>query len=140
VLGTAALRDPAFAASVVAAHGAARLAVAIDVRDGLALGDGWRPGARGVPPDEAVARLADVGIETFEVTSVDRDGRLAGPDLDLLRALVGLGHGEVIASGGIATLDDLRAVRSIGCRGAIVGRALYEGRFTLRDAIATLAP
>jgi phosphoribosylformimino-5-aminoimidazole carboxamide ribonucleotide (ProFAR) isomerase len=74
-------------------------------------------------------------VRTFEVTAIDRDGTLEGPDLDLLRRLVGLGLGKVIASAGIATLDDLAAVRAIGCAGAVVGRALYAGRFALGDAL-----
>jgi phosphoribosylformimino-5-aminoimidazole carboxamide ribotide isomerase len=139
VIGTAAIRDPAFAGRLVALHGSDRIAVALDIRDGLALGEGWRPGAPGVPPTDAVAALADYGIQTFAVTAIARDGRLEGPDLDLLASLVALGRGRVIASGGIGSLDDLRRVRDLGCAGAIVGKALYEGRFTLIEASATLA-
>lgn len=134
-IGTAALVDPAFAARLVGAHGSARIAVAIDVRDGLALGEGWRPGAAGMPPEDALRTLADVGIVTFEATSIARDGLLNGPDLDLLERLVELDRGEVIASGGIRSEEDLAAVRSIGCRGAIVGRALYEGSLELASAL-----
>ena len=92
-------------------------------------------GAATVDAADAIERLADVGVETFEVTAIDRDGLLDGPDLALYERLVGLDRGAVIASGGISTIDDLRALRGIGCAGAIVGRALYEGRFTLVDAI-----
>ncbi len=136
VVGTAALADPAFAGRLVVTHGAERIAVALDVRDGLAVGHGWRTGAPGVPAGEAMARLADVGVTTFEVTAIERDGTLAGPDLALLGALAGAGRGDVIASAGISSADDLRAVRALGCRGAIVGRALYVGRVTLAEAIA----
>lgn len=135
-VGTAALRDPGFAARLVAQHGEERIAAAIDVRDGLALGDGWRPGAPGLPAAAALQRLADAGIVTFEVTAVDRDGLLEGPDLDLLRSLIDLGRGRIIASGGITTIDDLLRVQAAGCAGAIVGRALYEGRIDLAAAIA----
>jgi phosphoribosylformimino-5-aminoimidazole carboxamide ribotide isomerase len=138
-VGTAALRDPAFAARLVARHGAARIVAAIDVRDGLALGEAWRPGAAGLGVQDAVERLAEAGVRTFEVTAVARDGGLGGPDLDLLRLVVGLGRGDVIASGGVGTIDDLLALRDLGCRGAIVGRALYEGRFTLADALRTVS-
>jgi phosphoribosylformimino-5-aminoimidazole carboxamide ribotide isomerase len=134
VVGTAAIADPALAGRLVATHGAARIAVALDVRDGLAVGHGWRPGAPGVPVAEAMAHLADVGVTTFEVTAIDRDGTLEGPDLDLLARLVALLRGAVIASAGISSADDLRAVRALGCRGAIVGRALYEARLTLAEA------
>lgn len=139
VVGTAALRDPGFAAELVARHGALRVAAAIDVRDGLALGEGWRAGAPGMPAAEAVARLADAGIATFEVTAIDRDGLLGGPDLALLGELVSLGRGAIVASGGVASIGDLLATRAAGCTGAIVGRALYEGRLDLAAAAARLA-
>jgi phosphoribosylformimino-5-aminoimidazole carboxamide ribotide isomerase len=130
-VGTAALRDPSFARSLVARYGPARIVASIDVRDGLALGEGWRPGAAGLPVVDAVETLAAAGIDTFEVTAIDRDGSLEGPDLDLLRALVGLGRGRVIASGGISGIDDVLAVQAAGCGGAIVGKAIYEGRVDL---------
>src|SRR3989442_1648628 len=86
-----------------------RLAVALDVRGGLAIGEGWRSGATGVPPDEAIRRLADVGVATFEVTSISRDGLLGGPDLAMLGQVVDLGRGRVIASGGVARVEDIDA-------------------------------
>jgi phosphoribosylformimino-5-aminoimidazole carboxamide ribotide isomerase len=138
VIGTALLRDPDLATTLVARHGPDRLVASIDVRDGLALGEGWRDGAPGLPAAEAVAGLAAAGMETFEVTAIERDGLLEGPDLDLLRSLVGLGSGRIIASGGIASIDDVIAVQAAGCAGAIVGRALYEGRIDLRTLMAML--
>ena len=134
VLGTAAFRDPSFAGRAVATHGADRIAVAIDVRGGLAVGEGWRDGAPGVPAETALEALDAEGVATFEATAIDRDGLLGGPDLELLRRLLAIDRGRVIASGGIATLDDIRAVREIGCAGVIVGRALYEGRLSLAEA------
>jgi phosphoribosylformimino-5-aminoimidazole carboxamide ribotide isomerase len=136
ILGTAALSDPGFAGRLAERFGAERIAVALDVRDGLAVGHGWVPGTPGTAAKEALARLADVGIRTFEVTAIDRDGTLEGPDLALLRELVGQGRGAIIASAGIASAADIAAVRALGCAGAIVGRALYEGRLTLEDALA----
>jgi phosphoribosylformimino-5-aminoimidazole carboxamide ribotide isomerase len=109
--------------------------VALDIRDGLALGEGWRAGAAGVRAEDALMTLADQGVTTFEATAIERDGLLGGPDVDLLGRLVGLDRGDVIASGGIASLDDINAVRALGCAGAIVGRAIYEGRFDLVQAI-----
>ncbi len=135
VVGTAALRDPVFAGRLVARHGPARIAVALDVRDGLALGEAWRQGATGQPAEAVLAALADQGVSTFEATSIERDGLLTGPDLALLGRLVGLGRGRVIASGGVSSVVDLRAVRAIGASGAIVGRAIYEGRLSLEDAL-----
>ena len=135
VVGTAALRDPRFAGRLVAAHGADRVAVALDVRDGMALGEGWRHGAPAILAEDALTALAEEGVTTFEATAVARDGLLDGPDLELLAALVALDRGRVIASGGVASVEDTRAVRAIGCAGAIVGRALYEGRLDLAQAI-----
>lgn len=135
VLGTAALHDPSFAGQAVALHGVDRIAVAIDVRGGLAIGDGWQNGAFGVPAETALQALSDQGVTTFEATAIERDGLLRGPDLRLLHRLVALDRGRVIASGGITTLDDLHAVREIGCAGAIIGRALYDGRLGLAEAL-----
>lgn len=136
VVGTAGIRDPAFVARLVADHGPERMACALDVRDGLAVGHGWRDGAPGVPVGDAMRALADAGATTFEVTAIDRDGTLQGPDLALLGRLVALDRGAVIASAGIASVEDLRAVRDLGCRGAIVGRALYDGRLALPAALS----
>jgi phosphoribosylformimino-5-aminoimidazole carboxamide ribotide isomerase len=138
VIGTALLRDPGFAGTLVARHGPDRLVASIDVRDGLALGEGWREGAPGLPAADAVSRLAAAGIETFEVTAIERDGLLEGPDLDLLRRLVGLERGRIIASGGISSVDDVLAAQAAGCAGAIVGRALYEDRIDLRALVTML--
>jgi phosphoribosylformimino-5-aminoimidazole carboxamide ribotide isomerase len=137
-VGTAALRDPSFALGVVARHGPDRIVGSLDIRDGLALGEGWRPGAAGVPAAAALGRLSAVGIDTFEVTAIDRDGLMAGPDIALLRTLVRLGRGRIIASGGIASLEDVLAVQAAGCAGAIIGRALYEGRVTVREIVAAI--
>jgi len=138
VVGTAALRGTRFAAALVAHYRADRIVVALDVRRGMAIGDGWRAGATGVPVEAAVARLADVGVEIFEVTAIDRDGSLGGPDLALYERLIALRHGAIIASGGIATVADLRAVRDLGCAGAIVGRALLDGSLDLAEAFAAV--
>ncbi len=138
VVGTAALRDPSFAAELVARHGPDRIVVAIDVRDGLALGEGWRDGAPGLPAADAIELLARTGIGTFEVTAIDRDGLLEGPDLALLRDLVALERGRIIASGGVSSVDDVVAVQAVGCAGAIVGRALYEGHLHVAEILAAL--
>jgi phosphoribosylformimino-5-aminoimidazole carboxamide ribotide isomerase len=139
VLGTSALRDRELVATLIDRHGPAAIAVALDVRDGRALGDGWVEGAGGPAVDDAVERLAEAGVGIFVVTAIARDGLLGGPDLDLLARVLASTRAAVIASGGIATLADLVAVRDLGCAGAIVGRALYEGRFTLPEALAAVA-
>jgi len=139
VVGTRALREPSFAGALVARYGHNRIVASIDVRDGEALGEGWLEGTPGVPVLEAVAALAAAGVDLFEVTAIDRDGLLGGADLDLLRRLVALGRGRIIASGGIASIADVIAVQAAGCAGAIVGRAIYEGRVDLRDLARAIA-
>lgn len=139
VIGTAALRDPAWAGQLVSIHGPERIAAAIDVRAGFAVGQGWAGEAAGVKVADVIERLADAGVVTFEVTAIDRDGSLEGPDLRLYERLIGLGAGAILASGGVATLQDLRRLRAVGCAGAIIGRALYEARFDLVDALAMAA-
>ncbi len=136
VLGTAALRNVALVAELVSQHGRDRVAVALDVRDGRALGDAWVADAAGVAVEAALERLVAVGVGRFVVTAVERDGLLGGPDLALLRRVVRATPATIIASGGIASLSDLEAVRAAGCRGAIVGRALYEGRLDISTALA----
>jgi phosphoribosylformimino-5-aminoimidazole carboxamide ribotide isomerase len=150
VLGTAALADPDLVARMLESLGATRLAVAIDVRDGLAVGSAWQAGAPGVSAVEAVSALARLGVATFEVTAIERDGSLEGPDLDLLATIrTTLRHEEdsarggpqqyeLVASGGIRSVEDLRAVRDLGCSGAIVGRSILEGRLDLSEAISAL--
>jgi phosphoribosylformimino-5-aminoimidazole carboxamide ribotide isomerase len=136
VVGTAAIRDSGFAAELVGRWGSDSIVVAVDVRDGHAQGDGWLEAATKDAPATLMARLADVGVKTFEVTAIDRDGMLAGPDLELYRTLVAAGHSDIIASGGIASVADLAAVRDAGCVGAIVGRAIFEGRLSVADALS----
>ena len=138
IVGTAVLRDAGLAATLVTRHGAERIAASLDVRAGRVAGHGWDPGADGDAVEEVLVRLALAGIRTFEVTAIERDGELSGPDVELLRSLVALGRGEIVASAGIRSVEDLRTVRELGCRGAIVGRALYEGDLDLADALAAL--
>jgi phosphoribosylformimino-5-aminoimidazole carboxamide ribonucleotide (ProFAR) isomerase len=133
------LRDPELVERLTARFGVTRIAVALDVRDGLAVGQGWVPGAAGVPVEEALARLAGSGARTFIVTAIERDGLLAGPNLELLGRMVDLDLGDIVASAGVSSLDDITAVRKIGCRGAVVGRAIYEGRLDLAAAVRLAA-
>jgi phosphoribosylformimino-5-aminoimidazole carboxamide ribotide isomerase len=136
VIGTSAVRDPQFARALVAGHGAGSVAVALDVRDGLAVGEGWRLGADGRDVLDVLRALVAAGVETFIVTSIARDGLLGGPDLRLLESVRGAAPVvDVIASGGIGSADDIRAVARIGCSGAIVGRALYDGTLSVEAAL-----
>lgn len=139
VVGTAALLRPELVAGLVRRFGSDRIAVALDVRGGLAVGQGWvsRSGD-GVPVEEAMARLEQAGVQTFEVTAIERDGTMEGPDLALLERLTARTGAHVIASAGVASVEDLQAVRAIGCAGAIIGRALYEGRLSVAAALAAV--
>lgn len=136
VVGTAALRDPAFVGRVVRAHGTTRIAVALDVRGDRAVGEGWVADAAGQPLEEVLRRLGDEGAAAFEVTAIDRDGTLEGPDVALLRKVIGWTRADVVASAGIRSTADIATLRELGCAGAIVGRALYEGMLGLADALA----
>ena len=138
VLGTAFIRDPGMAAGMVARWGPRRIVAAVDVRDGRAVGDGWTAGAAGAPALELVTSLRSAGVELFAVTAIARDGLLTGPDMDLLAgaARVAGGASRIIASAGVSSLDDIRALAAAGYGGAILGRALYEGRIDLAAALA----
>jgi phosphoribosylformimino-5-aminoimidazole carboxamide ribotide isomerase len=144
VIGTRAAIDEGVVARLLARHGAARLAVGIDTRDGrvAARGEGGGGGAAttrvDVSPVELARRVLALGARTAIYTDAARDGTLAGPDLDGARAIARLGL-DVIVSGGVASLDDLRRAAAAGLAGAIVGRALHEGRFTLAEALACVA-
>jgi phosphoribosylformimino-5-aminoimidazole carboxamide ribotide isomerase len=133
VMGTAAVLSPELVPAALARAGADRLAVGIDARAGIVAIRGWREQS-GERVDDVARRVIGEGIRTVVYTDVARDGMLEGPDLAGAAALQALGA-EVIASGGVATLDDVRRLRDAGLAGAIVGRAIYEGRFTVREAV-----
>jgi 1-(5-phosphoribosyl)-5-[(5-phosphoribosylamino)methylideneamino] imidazole-4-carboxamide isomerase/N-(5'phosphoribosyl)anthranilate isomerase len=141
-LGTAALEDPAWCAKVVAEHGD-RVAVGLDVRITEA---GHRLAARGWTQDggdlwEVLDRLNADGCTRYVVTDVSKDGTLRGPNLELLREVCARTDAPVIASGGVSSVDDLRALSGLvdeGVEGAIVGKALYAGAFTLTEALSAV--
>ncbi|WP_273165844.1 bifunctional 1-(5-phosphoribosyl)-5-((5-phosphoribosylamino)methylideneamino)imidazole-4-carboxamide isomerase/phosphoribosylanthranilate isomerase PriA [Actinomyces israelii] len=135
-LGTAALEDPEWTERVIAEHGE-RIAVGLDVRGTTLAARGWT--REGGDLWETLARLDSAGCSRYVVTDVARDGTLSGPSIGLLRQVCARTSAPVVASGGIAQLDDLRAlVRLVpeGIEGAIVGKALYNGNFTLEEALA----
>lgn len=134
VLGTAAVTDPGLVPEAIALAGPDGVAIGLDAKAGQLAIRGWVE-TSSAPVAEVCRRVVALGARTVIYTDVARDGMLAGPDLDGALALKPLGA-TVIVSGGVASLDDLRAVRRAGLAGAIVGRALYEGRFTLEEAIA----
>ena len=134
VIGTAAATDPAMLRAAVALASPERLAVGVDARDGFVAIRGWTETCTLRAADLA-RDVVNLGITTLIYTDVTRDGMLQGPDVAGATALMATGA-QVVASGGVATLDDLHRVREAGLAGAIVGRALYEGRIALREAIA----
>ncbi|MES2307099.1 MAG: 1-(5-phosphoribosyl)-5-[(5-phosphoribosylamino)methylideneamino]imidazole-4-carboxamide isomerase [Gemmatimonadota bacterium] len=138
VVGTAAVEQPELLDAMVNEVGARQVAVGIDARDGIVALRGWTE----LSPIRAIdlaRRVADQGIGTVIATDIARDGMLGGPDitgsLAIAAALATAPDPDLIVSGGVATLDDLRTIAAAGLGGAIVGRALYEGRFTLREAL-----
>jgi 1-(5-phosphoribosyl)-5-[(5-phosphoribosylamino)methylideneamino] imidazole-4-carboxamide isomerase/N-(5'phosphoribosyl)anthranilate isomerase len=135
-IGTAALEQPEWCAKVIAEHGD-RVAIGLDVRGRTLAARGWT--REGGDLYEVLARLDAEGCARYVVTDVNKDGMLAGPNLELLRDVCAATPAPVVASGGVTTLDDIRALMELvplGVEGAIAGTALYEGRFTLEDALA----
>ncbi len=134
-LGTAALEDPGWTADAIAAHGE-RVAVGLDVRGHTLAARGWT--REGGDLWEVLARLDEAGCARYVVTDVAKDGTLRGPNVDLLREVCSRTGAKVVASGGVSSLDDVAALRALvplGVEGAIVGKALYAGAFTLPQAL-----
>jgi 1-(5-phosphoribosyl)-5-[(5-phosphoribosylamino)methylideneamino] imidazole-4-carboxamide isomerase/N-(5'phosphoribosyl)anthranilate isomerase len=134
-LGTAALENPEWAAHVIAQYGDA-IAVGLDVRGTTLAARGWTKD--GGDLWQVLDRLEEAGCTRYVVTDVTKDGTLKGPNIQLLRDVMERTHRPVIASGGIASLDDIAALRDLvplGLEGAIVGKALYAGAFTLAEAL-----
>ena len=139
-IGTAALENPEWVARVIAEHGD-RIAVGLDVRGTTLSARGWTQD--GGELFEVLARLDGQGCARYVVTDVAKDGTLSGPNLDLLRSVCEATDAPVVASGGVGSLADLHAIASLvaeGVEGAIIGKALYSGAFTLPEALAAVAP
>ncbi len=136
LIGTLAFRDPPALDRLVARHGD-RICVTADTLEGSVRVAGWQEDS-GVDVVAAVRELAGRGVGAFLVTAIERDGTLAGPDLRLLAAVRQATDVLLLASGGIGSIDDLRAVRDVGADGVVVGRALLAGAFTLPEALGQL--
>ncbi|HEY9424483.1 MAG TPA: bifunctional 1-(5-phosphoribosyl)-5-((5-phosphoribosylamino)methylideneamino)imidazole-4-carboxamide isomerase/phosphoribosylanthranilate isomerase PriA, partial [Microterricola sp.] len=134
-LGTAALENPEWAASVIAQYGEA-IAVGLDVRGTTLAARGWTKD--GGDLWAVLDRLESAGCARYVLTDVTKDGTLQGPNIELLKQVMARTHRPVVASGGISSLDDIAALRELvpgGLEGAIVGKALYAGAFTLAEAL-----
>jgi phosphoribosylformimino-5-aminoimidazole carboxamide ribotide isomerase len=139
ILGTAALRDPELVRGAARAW-PGRVAVAIDARGGRVAVEGWAQ-VSDVPAVDLARRFEDAGVAAIVYTDIERDGAMAGPNVEATAALARAVEVPVIASGGVASMADLRALKESGAPldGAISGRALYEGRLDLAEAVAYLA-
>ncbi len=137
ILGALAFSDPTAINRVQQKFGSAPVIVALDNKDGKVMVAGWQT-PTAFTMTEALEKFSKLGVKTFLVTSIVKDGMLQGPDLETLRQACQYPNVNVIAAGGIGGLNDLVALKRIGVEGAIVGKALYEGRFTLEEAIKTV--
>ncbi|WP_229075752.1 bifunctional 1-(5-phosphoribosyl)-5-((5-phosphoribosylamino)methylideneamino)imidazole-4-carboxamide isomerase/phosphoribosylanthranilate isomerase PriA [Actinoplanes sp. DH11] len=138
-IGTAALEDPEWCDRICGEYGD-RVAIGLDVRGRTLAARGWT--RDGGDLYEVLARLDKAGASRYVVTDITKDGTMRGPNLDLLREVCAATDKPVIASGGVSTLEDLRALATlepVGVEGVIAGKALYAGAFTVREALAALA-
>ena len=137
-IGTAAMENPGWVREVIAGHGD-KIAIGLDVRGRTLAARGWT--REGGDLYEALERLDAEGCARYVITDVLKDGMLRGPNLDLYRDVCSRTKAPVVASGGVSSLDDLRALAGlaqVGVEGAIVGKALYAGSFTLQEALAAV--
>ena len=134
ILGTAAVETPEIVAEIDETHPGS-VVVSLDAKDGEVVVSGWTEGT-GLDPAEAAARYEELGAGAILFTNVDVEGQLAGVDREAVASLVEAVEIPVIASGGVATVDDVVALKAAGAAAVVVGTALYEGEFTLREAQA----
>ena len=140
VLGTSAVEDAAFLETALSLLGPERLVVAVDAEDGYVKTRGWQKRSS-VTVAALVRCLRDIGVREVLYTDISRDGMMQSVNLEAIRSLAADSRLEIIASGGVTSLDDLRALKQLeplGVTGVIAGRALYEGRFTVAEALAVL--
>jgi phosphoribosylformimino-5-aminoimidazole carboxamide ribotide isomerase len=137
ILGALAFSDPKAITRIQQEFGSGTVIVALDNKDGKIMVEGWKtPTTLGVK--EALKKFTVLGVKRFLVTSITKDGTLSGPDLETLSEACQYPNVEVIAAGGIGNLNDLTALKRVGVEGAVIGKALYEGRFTLKEALKSV--
>ena len=137
ILGALAFTDPNSITQIQKKFGREPVIVALDNKDGKVMVEGWKT-VTSFTMAEAMKKYADLKVKTFLITSIAKDGMLQGPDLETLSEASKYPRIEVIAAGGIGGLNDLAALKRVGVAGAVIGKALYEGRFTLKEAIKTV--
>ncbi len=133
ILGTAAVTDPEFLTDMTAAYGD-KIAAGIDIRDGYAAIKGWRE-TSDITADEMFRKMYLAGVKTVICTDISKDGAMAGTNVSLYRELTDKYSMNIIASGGISDIESVKAVKSLGMYGAIIGKAYYTGAVDLREAI-----
>ena len=141
VLGTAAVEEPTLIEQALAAHGAERVIVGIDAREGIVSVAGWTESGA-IPAPDLLARMADIGVRRFIYTDITRDGTLTSPNFtavsDMVERAAAADGARIIASGGIAEIGHLRTLANLGAEGAIIGVAIYLGTLDLAAAVAEL--
>lgn len=137
ILGALAFSDQKAVTKIQKKYGSEPIIVALDNRDGKIMVEGWKtPTTFGIK--EALEKFTKLKVKTFLITSITKDGTLSGPDFDTLSEACQYPNVEIIAAGGISSLNDLAALKRVGVEGAVIGKALYEGRFTLKEAIEAM--
>jgi phosphoribosylformimino-5-aminoimidazole carboxamide ribotide isomerase len=134
ILGALAFSDPSAITKIQKKFGDESVIVALDNKDGQIMVEGWQT-KTAMTVDDALDKYTALGVRRFLITSIAQDGMLTGPDLQTLSSAVLFPNAKIIAAGGIGTIGDLVALKEIGVEGAVIGKALYEERFTLKEAI-----
>jgi len=134
ILGALAFSDPSAIGKIQRKFGAESVIVALDNKDGLIMVEGWKT-ATSMTVEDALEKYTDLGVRRFLITSIAQDGMLNGPDLQTLSQAALFPNAKIVAAGGIGRIGDLAALKEIGVEGAVIGKALYEGYFTLKEAI-----
>jgi phosphoribosylformimino-5-aminoimidazole carboxamide ribotide isomerase len=134
ILGALAFSDPSAIAKIQKKFGLDSAIVALDNKEGLIMVEGWKT-ETALTVDDALEKYTTMGVRNFLITSIAQDGMLNGPDLQTLIEATQFPNAKIIAAGGIGSIGDLAALKEIGVEGSVIGKALYEGRFTLKEAI-----
>jgi phosphoribosylformimino-5-aminoimidazole carboxamide ribotide isomerase len=134
ILGALAFSDSSAIGKIQKKFGAESVIVALDNKEGLIMVEGWKT-ATAMTVQDALEKYTELGVRRFLITSIAQDGMLNGPDLQTLSQATLYPNAKIVAAGGIGSIGDLAALKEIGVEGAIIGKALYEGRFTLKEAI-----
>ncbi len=134
ILGSLAFSNQAVISKIQRKFGVEAVIVALDNKDGKIMVEGWKT-KTDLTVEEALKKFTSFGVKRFLITSITKDGMLSGPDLETLSQACKYPNIKVIAAGGIGRLNDLAALKRVGVEGAVIGKALYEGRFALKDAL-----